>query len=340
MMERQIGHMVRLIDDLLDVSRISSGKIRLRRQLTPLTTLVQNAVEISRAAAAAKNITLTVLLPEQACVLDVDPTRFVQILSNLLHNATKFTPSGGMIRVAGSIRNTGRRRRPRVKLSVADSGVGIASPLLPRVFDLFTQGHSESSQPGLGIGLALARQLVEMHGGRITARSDGEGQGSEFVVELTCRTDAAVQPDQPTSSPGLTGPARRIEGRRVFVIDDNEDAANATAMLVQALGGESRVAHNAERGLDEVLAYRPDAVLLDIGLPGIDGYAACRRSRRELGDQVLLVALTGFGQPHDKEMATRAGFNAHVTKPAAPAVLATVLAATAGLKPPEGGATA
>jgi CheY-like chemotaxis protein len=307
--------MVRLIDDLLDVSRITSGKIRLQRVPTPLTTLISNAVEANRAAITAGRFELTVDLPEAAVFLDVDPTRFIQVVSNLLHNATKFTEPGGRIHVVA-------RPDPAtpgwIGISVEDSGVGIAPNLLPHVFDLFAQGNGGGSQTGLGIGLALARQLVEMHGGHIEARSEGVGRGSRFTIRLPVMTGTGVP------EPADHRPLHRL-ARRVVVIDDNEDAANSTAMLVDALGGESRVAYRGETGMRLVLEYQPDVVLLDIGMPGVDGYETCRRLRAALGADLFVVAVTGFGQERDKERATAAGFDAHLIKPADPAALAELL---------------
>ena len=204
-----------------------------------------------------------------------------------------------------------------LNLSVADSGIGIPADFLPRVFDLFTQGHGGSTEPGLGIGLALARRLVEMHGGRIDVRSDGPGHGTEFVIRqpLSSATprDRAAEAAEP-----------RIDCR-VLVIDDNRDAANVMAMLVHELGGECRTAYDGEGGLRALSDYRPKVILLDIGMPGLDGYETCRRIRRDVGNDVVVVALTGFGQEQDKEQAIRAGFNAHLTKPADPAALASLL---------------
>ena len=298
-MERQVGHMVRLIDDLLDVSRITSGKIVLQREPTLLATLVHSAVEANRAAVAAKRIDLRVELPQDPCVIDVDPTRFVQILSNLLHNAAKFTNDAGSVRISAAITQSKSDAGPSVSISVVDSGVGISPELLPRVFDLFTQGETRSSQPGLGIGLALARRLVELHAGRLDGHSEGEGRGSEFLIELPLATSQSVPATERRADD------RRLE-RRILVIDDNKDAANATAMLIEEMGGEARVAYNGEAALEMLLDYQPEIILLDIGMQGLDGYETCHRIRQVLGDGVLLVALTGFGQKQDKEQATRA----------------------------------
>ncbi len=317
MMERQVAHMVRLIDDLLDVSRISAGKIQLRPEPTPLDTLVNSAIEANRGAIAAKQIELSVALPPTLCVLDVDPTRFIQVISNLLHNATKFTEARGSIRISAHVGGSDESKT-ELRLSVIDSGIGISAELLPHIFEMFTQGERGSSQPGLGIGLALARRLVEMHGGRIDVRSDGPGTGSEFVIRLPHSATTV----QPCSVEQITG---RTLARRVVVIDDNHDAANVTAMLVQALGGECRIAYDGTSGVQEVLAYRPEIVLLDIGMPGLDGYEVCSRIRRELGRGVIVVALTGFGQQEDREKAARSGFDAHLTKPPDPKELARLL---------------
>ena len=319
MMERQVGQMVRLIDDLLDVSRITSGKIVLRREPTPLARLVHSAVEANRAAMADKRIDLRVELPQDQCVIDVDPTRFVQVLSNLLHNAAKFTNPDGWVCVAATIAQPTGDVIPQVSISVADSGIGMSPELLPRVFDLFTQGETRSSQPGLGIGLALARRLVDLHGGRLDAHSEGQGRGSEFVIHVPLATTHSV------SSSERPAGEQRLE-RRVLVVDDNKDAANAMAMLVEEMGGDARVAYDGESALAMLPEYHPELVLLDIGMRGLDGYETCRRIRHLLGDRVLLVALTGFGQEQDREKSTRAGFDAHLTKPADGAALAQILA--------------
>jgi CheY-like chemotaxis protein len=265
-----------------------------------------------------KNIELSVALPESLCVLDVDPTRFVQVLSNLLHNATKFTANGGTIRVAGHVSGAESNPPGELTLSVSDSGAGISREFLPRVFELFSQGDGASSQPGLGIGLALARRLLEMHGGAIDVRSEGRGRGSEFIIRIPLSTRTPHAP--PTDGCGSHG----IDCR-VVVIDDNRDAAEVMAMLVQELGGECSAAYDGESGRQEVLTRRPDIVLLDIGMPGVDGYNTCRHIRSELGNEVLIVAVTGYGQAHDKEAAARAGFDAHLTKPADSGALAKLL---------------
>jgi CheY-like chemotaxis protein len=322
MMERQVGHMVRLIDDLLDVARITSGKIALQREPTLLGGLVRSAVEANRAAMAAKRIELSVELPKDDCVIDVDPTRFVQILSNLLHNAAKFTNQGGAVRLSATITQATSDAISQVSISVVDSGIGISPEFLPRMFDLFTQGGTGSSQPGLGIGLALARRLVELHSGHLDARSEGHGRGSEFVVQVPLATTQSV------SAIERSAVEQRLD-RRFLVIDDNQDAANATAMLIEEMGGDARIAYDGESALAMLQEYQPEVILLDIGMQRLDGYETCQRIRRVLGSRVLLVALTGFGQEQDKEKAIRAGFDAHLTKPADGAALAGILAAGA-----------
>jgi PAS domain S-box-containing protein len=323
-MERQVGHMVRLIDDLLDVSRIRSGKIELQRKPTPLADLVNSAVEANRAAFTAEGLHLTIDLPDEPCTLDVDPTRVVQVLSNLLHNAAKFTPSGGHVALkATCAAPTTESGQGDVVLTVSDDGIGISKEMLPLVFDLFTQGEQAStqSQRGLGIGLALARRLVEMHGGSIDAASAGPDLGSTFTVRLPTASRAALVDTIPA-----TGTFGKVT-RRVVIVDDNEDAARLMAMLVDELGGDTRVAHDGQAAIRAVSEFLPDVVLLDIGMPGLDGYETCRRIRMEQGARdVVIVAVTGWGQDEDKQRALESGFDAHLTKPADPAALERILA--------------
>jgi PAS domain S-box-containing protein len=324
MMERQVGHMVRLIDDLLDVSRISSGKISLQRRPTPVGDLVSGAIEANRDAIGAAGIQLTVRLPEEPLLLLADSTRFVQVLSNLLNNAAKFTDAGGRIVISGQVvpANSGA---DELVLSVTDTGIGISSDMLPRVFDLFTQADQtrHRAQPGLGIGLALARWIVEMHEGRIDARSAGQGQGSEFTIRMPLLDPSAGLPRE--ASRAVAVPA---VNRRVLVIDDNADAAEMLAALVRTMSGEAETADNGLDGIRRAAAFAPDLIFLDIGMPGMDGYETCRRMRREpFGQRAVIVALTGWGQERDKQRAAEAGFDAHLTKPADPMELQRLLAA-------------
>ena len=309
MMERQVRHMVRLIDDLLDVSRITSGKIELQRQHVTLASIVGTAVEANRSAINAGNLVLTVDLSDPQLVLNVDPTRFAQILSNLLQNATKFTGSGGRIGISARVESAERQGTLDLVLEVTDSGAGIAPAMLPRVFDLFAQastgGHEVNT--GLGIGLALARRLVEMHGGTISAHSEGAGCGSRFTIRL------GVSQDLEQSGEARGRQRRNVGDLRVLVIDDNRDAANVMAMLVETFGGTALAAYDGESGLARLREFHPSVVLLDIGMPGMDGYEVCRRIRSQSGSAIGVVALTGWGHEKDKQLAVDAGFDAHLT---------------------------
>jgi PAS domain S-box-containing protein len=323
MMERQVSQMVRLIDDLLDVSRIASGKIVLQRAPTSVSELVHSALEAHRTAIEAAKIELTVDLPAQPVVIDVDSTRFVQVLSNVIHNASKFTPAQGKIRIG--VESCGANDVPQVAITISDTGVGISPDLLPRVFELFVQADSatERTHGGLGIGLALARRLIEMHGGRIVAHSDGPGKGTALVITMpVCQADATRPSPSPIDVSHVAS--------RVVIIDDNQDAAHTMTMLVEQLGGSARMAHDAVSGLAAVEAFQPHMVFLDIGMPGMDGYETCRRIRRQpSGRHIVIVAVTGWGQSQDRQRALDAGFDAHLTKPVDPGALARVLASAA-----------
>jgi PAS domain S-box-containing protein len=318
-MERQVTHMVRLIDDLLDVSRITSGKLVLQRQPSLLQDLVAGAVEANRSGIAAAGLDLAVQVPEEPLLIDVDPTRFLQVVSNLLNNAAKFTPAGGHIRLAAEVEGEGDAAR--LALRVTDTGIGIRSDMLQRVFEMFMQAESAlpRSNSGLGIGLALARQLIEMHGGTLQAYSDGPGRGSTFTLHLPLgRT--------PVSGRAARAPAPEANyTRRVLIVDDNEDAAEALAMLVTDLGGAACTASDGFGGLERIGDFEPEIVLLDLGMPGMDGFETCRRMR-DAGSRAYIVALTGWGQEKDRHQVLRSGFDAHLTKPADPAQLEELLA--------------
>jgi CheY-like chemotaxis protein/two-component sensor histidine kinase len=317
-LERQVAIMVRLIDDLLDVSRITSGKIHLHRRPTPLDELVRHALDANHGNIDAAGLEIDVAPPQVPCVLDVDPTRFVQVISNLLHNAVKFSHSGGRITIAGEVAG---ESPPMLALTVRDTGIGISPDLLPRVFDLFVQGgDGRHGGTGLGIGLALARQLVELHGGRLEAASEGPGRGAAFTIHMPVVTRATL-PEEPDGSDALPSIARRV-----LIVDDNEDAADTLAQLVTALGGESRVASCGESALRAAESFEPDVILLDIGMPGMDGYETCRRLRAApFARDAFIAALTGWGQEQDRERALAQGFDAHLTKPADPRTLAALL---------------
>lgn len=319
-LERQVALMVRLIDDLLEVSRITSGKIHLQRAPSVLSDMVRFAVDANRAAIEAAGLELSLSLPETTCVLDVDSTRFVQVISNLLHNASKFTERGGRIAVTARLYAVGPQTW--VNLTVSDTGIGIKPDTLPRVFDLFVQGdEGREGKTGLGIGLALARQLVEAHGGRIDVASDGPGHGASFTIEMPVLSLSEVAPVTERKATGLP------IARRVLIIDDNVDAADTLASFVEAIGGDAQTAHNGEDGLRLASEFRPEVVLLDIGMPGIDGYETCRRLRAGVVQHnTSIVAVTGWGQEHDRARAFASGFDAHLTKPADPTVLERLLA--------------
>lgn len=320
MMERQIGHMVRLIDDLLDVARISAGKIELRRERVPLSTLIATAVEATRTALEAAKLELTLDVAESEVLLDVDPTRISQVISNILQNASKFTPAGGKVRLTTRLSDV--RDAQKLVISVADTGIGIAADQLPRVFDLFAQSATRmrGHQGGLGIGLAIARRLVEMHGGHIVAESAGENRGSVFTVTLPVKPLQNPDTLLPVEMPGS------LRGARVLIVDDNHDAADSMALLVQLAGALVRVGYSAEQGLSLIAESPPDVVLLDIGMPGVNGYEACRQIREKYGHRITLIAVSGWGQDADKQLALSAGFDAHLTKPADPETLERTIA--------------
>ncbi len=314
MMERQVANMVRLIDDLLDVSRITAGKIELKPQWVTIASLVGNAIEANRMAMTEGALDLTLNLAEPNQALFVDPTRFTQVISNLLQNATKFTPLGGHLAISAAVMNASDTGAPQLVLTVSDSGIGISPEMLPRVFDLFVQSHEhrDHDKSGLGIGLTLSRRLVEMHGGTIEAHSPGLDRGSTFTIRVPVpsseRAEVASQEPSPPSLAGI----------RILVVDDNHDAADAMALQLEAAGGVVQASYDGASSLAALEAFRPAVVLLDIGMPGMDGYETCRRMRARLGGAVGIVALSGWGQKNDKRLAADAGFDAHLTKPAGP----------------------
>jgi PAS domain S-box-containing protein len=308
--ERQLGHMVHLVDDLLDVSRISQGKVELRLELADVAGAVQAAVETSRPWIEAGNHDLTVRLPlPQSVLVRADVTRLCQIVSNLLNNAAKYTPDGGRIEVAA------RRQDGDAVVTVKDSGVGIPPAMLPRVFDLFAQvdRNSDRSQGGLGIGLALVKQLVEMHGGEVEAYSEGAGRGCEFTVRLPL-AEADTANEVRIESHKLEAGAE--QGVRVLVVDDNIDSAQSMAQVLDMLGYETRTVHDGVEAVKAAAAFSPHVVLLDIGLPHISGHEAARQIRAlDGGADMLLIALSGWGQEDDLRKSVAAGFDRHFVKP-------------------------
>jgi PAS domain S-box-containing protein len=317
-LDRQVGHVVRLVDDLLDLSRVSRGRIELRRKVVELTSIVNDAVEAVRPLCAEMDHELTVTLAPQRTYVNADPLRLVQALSNLLNNACKFTDRGGRIRVILD------RKGTEAVIRVQDTGVGIAPEQLSRIFEMFAQVDAslERARGGLGIGLTLVRYLVEAHGGMVEAHSAGVGQGSELIVRLPVvpRPGPSVSPD-----PVGTKDAGMLR-RRILVVDDNRDATETLAKVLELGGHEVHTAHDGLEAVDVAAKLQPDAVLLDIGLPKLNGYDAARRIREQPGGKdVFLVALTGWGQPEDRRRAQDAGFDAHLVKPVDHAHLAKLL---------------
>jgi PAS domain S-box-containing protein len=317
MMTRQVDHMVRLVDDLLDVSRLSTGRIQLQRRPVSLRDIVSSAADANRAAIESRHQVLTIDVPDVA--VDVDPTRFLQVLSNLLHNAAKFTADGGHIDVQARIEPTPGPSAPLI-LTVRDDGEGIDEALLPHIFEPFAQGPAHGTS-GLGIGLALARQLAELHGGSIDVTSAGPGHGSCFTVRMPMAQVSSPAPGEDAISPAMPG------GRRVLVVDDNHDAADGMAMLIELMGVAVRVAYDGRSALAAASAFRPDLVLLDLGMPALDGYDVCRTLREQPdGEALSIVALTGWGQESDRRRTHEAGFDDHLTKPIEPAQVERLLA--------------
>jgi PAS domain S-box-containing protein len=332
MLERQMRHMVRLVDDLLDVSRITRGKLDLRKQRVDLAAVVHTAVETSRPLIEAAGHHLSITLPPQPVFVDGDPVRLAQVFANLLNNAAKYTERGGKIWL------TVGRQRSDVVVSVRDTGLGIPREMLGKVFELFTQVDRtlEKAQGGLGIGLTLVRRLTEMHGGSVEARSGGCGHGSEFTVRMPAILIV------PARDEGAEEETTSSSGRRILVVDDNRDSALSLGMLLQLMGNRVRTAHDGLEAVQAAENFRPDVVLLDLGLPKLNGYEVARHIRGQpWGGDIVLIAVTGWGQEEDRRRSMAAGFNLHMVKPLEPAALEKVLAnlslpGDAGLAPNQG----
>jgi len=324
MMDRQIAHMVRLIDDLLDVSRVSRGKIELKKELLDLKTIVGLAVETSLPLIEAGRHDLSVQLPPEPLPIEADPTRMGQVFSNLLNNAAKYTPDGGRLAL------TARRIGGEVVVTVTDNGVGIPGALLPQVFEMFSQvgRNLDRAQGGLGIGLTLVRRLTEMHGGTVTAESPGTGRGSSFTVRIPLAVQAPAADLEPPHGVVASDTAQQL---RVLIVDDNVDGAQTLSLLVGMHGHETALAHNGPDALKVIGRFRPELAFVDIGLPGLNGYELARRVRaNEIdgpGRPMMLVALTGWGSEDDKARAAAAGFDRHLTKPVDPHEVEALLAA-------------
>lgn len=302
--DRQVEHLTRLIDDLMDISRITRNKLELRKQRIELADVINGAVESSRPAIEQCGHELTVTLPPEPIYLNGDLVRLAQVFLNLLSNAAKYTEQGGRIWL------TAERQGNVVVVSVKDTGMGISAEKLPQLFEMFFQVDRtlERSQGGLGIGLSLVRRLVELHGGSVEARSEGISKGSEFIVRLP----VLIETPKPTLSqePIDNGKAKAI-ARRILVVDDNRDSADSLAMLLRLTGNEVRTAYDGEVGVETAEQFRPQVVLFDIGMPKLNGYDACRRIRGEpWGKDLILIAMTGWGQDEDRRRTLEAGFDA------------------------------
>lgn len=305
--ERQIAHMVRLIDELLDLSRITHGKLDLRRERVSLAAVIESALETAGPLLLDRRQAFELVVPETPVLLHVDPMRLAQVLSNLLSNAAKYTEPGGRIRLEAV------RDGEDVVVSVIDSGIGIRAAHLAHVFTMFGQGHRARAAVygGLGIGLALAKSLAELHGGSLTAASEGEGKGSVFTLRLACAANDSAAPVATQAPPSATPPPRRI-----LIVDDNVDAALTLAELLALEGHETHVAHDGPSAVDAARRLSPDVAILDIGLPGFDGLEVARRLRAEPELKgLLLVALSGWVQPDDRARSREAGFDHHLAKP-------------------------
>jgi CheY-like chemotaxis protein len=305
-MNRQIRHLARLIDDLLDVSRITRGKIQLRKEIVDIAPIIKSAVETVQPLLHVRKHELTVSTTSGTLWLDADPTRLEQILSNLLNNAAKYTDNGGQIWL------TAEQEGKDIVIKVRDTGIGIAPEKLPQMFELFAQGNPSlaRSEGGLGIGLTLARSLAEMHGGTVVAQSEGPGQGSEFTVRLP----AAAKPEAKDGDVGWSRSGRCT--LRVLIIDDNVDMARGLARLIKLLGHEVHVVHDGPTGLEAARSFQPQVVLLDLGLPGLNGYEVAQGLRKEgCGKDARIIAITGYGREEDCTRCLDAGFDSHLVKP-------------------------
>ena len=322
LIDRQVTHLTRLVDDLMEVGRVTSGSIRLQKKDFDIRSLITPAVESSRPLLDARKHTIELSIPERELIVHGDPTRLTQVVVNLLNNAAKYTPEGG--RISLSLVREGNM----VEIRIRDSGVGIQPEFLTKIFDMFTQGERtlDRSEGGLGIGLTLVRRLIQMHDGTVDASSEGPGKGSLFVVRLPLVD--APSADQPTLDTARDLPLKNgAGGLRVLVVDDNQDAATSMTVFLKMWGYDVKVVHDGIDAIDAVVEYRPEIVLLDIGLPGMDGYEVAERIRRmDTVRKPALIALTGYGQEADRSHTRRSGFDYHLVKPVAPESLKSLLA--------------
>lgn len=308
-LDRQVGHMTRLVDDLLDVARITQGQINLDRKVVSLSEVIEQSVELSRPLIDQRGHSLSVSLPSRYVKVEADASRLAQVFGNLLHNASKYTPNGGNVSIAVSLEQT------FAIVTVSDTGAGIPAEMLGSIFELFTQlpRSLARSEGGLGIGLTLVKQITEMHGGTVSASSEGIGKGAAFTVRLPL---AEVSTPEQFSIPARTS-GKAASGRRVVIIDDNHDSNQTLAMLLEIAGHQVTSAFDGPSGLQLIRSFTPEAVVLDIGLPGMDGYEVARRLRTDPATKdTYIIALTGYGQETDVAQAKDAGFDAHLLKPA------------------------
>jgi CheY-like chemotaxis protein len=308
MTDRQLTPLVRLIDDLPDVSCFSQGKIDLRKEKITLQSVLEAAIETSRPLIEANKHTLTLNIPKDALWVSGDAARLAHVISHLLNNAAKYTPQGGKVTLSVHQENE------EAILTVADNGIGIAGNMLPKVFELLTQADRapDRSQGGLGIGLALVKHLVEMHNGKIWAQSPGHGKGSTFILHLPLATDT----QKTTATEPAKNDASTIAPLRVLVVDDNLASAQITTWMLELIGHQPSMVHNGLEAVDVARKTQPDIMLLDIGLPGLNGYEVCRELRNDpLMKDTIFIALTGWGQERDRQLAREAGFDHHLLKP-------------------------
>jgi signal transduction histidine kinase/ActR/RegA family two-component response regulator len=311
LIERQSRHLTRLVNDLLDLSRVAAGKIVIKPQILDLRDLATQSMRVVRPSAEQQKIDLRFTPPQRPLLVSADPVRVEQIITNILTNAVKYTPEGGHVEM--KLRTEGKD----ATIEVTDDGVGIAPERIGVIFELFAQAENAigRSQGGMGIGLALVRNLVQLHDGRVEARSDGDGKGSEFVVYLPLAKEEQRSAPRPPA-PLIRRTARHGMSRKIVIVEDNSDVRDLLRLKLKRLGHEVSDARDGVEGLRVVLAEKPDLALVDLGLPGIDGYQVAKEVRERLGQDVVLVAVSGFGQPDDKRRALEAGFDEHITKPA------------------------
>lgn len=343
MIERQAAHLTRLVDDLLDVSRVHSGRISLQREPVDLNELARQCLHACEGIIAAQRHGVTFEPADQPVIVEADAVRIEQVISNLLTNAIKYTPAGGKIRLSVHREAGNGRSADYAVVRVSDTGIGIDADMLVQVFEMFAQGDRtlDRSLGGVGLGLTLVRRLVEMHGGTVTARSEGSGRGSTFEVRLPAIRRSESETAASAAIPGGF-PARGVVSsrrddarylgmhasshpRRILIIEDGPDARRALGRLLEIWGHRVELAEEGTGGVERAIAIRPDVALIDIGLPGMNGYEVARRVRQVLGRNIHLIALTGYGQPDDHERTRAAGFDQHLVKPVNPAILSRLL---------------